>query len=61
MAATTVVSWNIARRHKPWRDLAAMDADVALLQEATPPPPDVAGVVDTGPPEHWDSHGWNSR
>ena len=61
MATTTVVSWNIARRHEPWRQLATMDADVALLQEATPPPPDVAGVVDTGPPEHWDSHGWNSR
>ena len=61
MAATTVVSWNIARRHEPWRELAAMDADVALLQEATPPPPDVHLGRHTGPPEHWDSHGWNSR
>ena len=58
---TTVVCWNIARRQEPWRQLAAMDADVALLQEATPPPPDVADEVDTGPPAHWDSHGWNSR
>ena len=24
-------------------------------------PPDVAGEVDTGPVEHWDSHVWNSR
>ena len=23
--------------------------------------PDVAGEVDTGPVEHWDSHVWNSR
>ena len=61
MVATTVVSWNIARRHEPWRQLAAMDADVALLQEATPPPPDVAAEVDTGPPEHWDSRWHEGR
>ena len=58
---TTVVSWNIARRQEPWRQLAAMDADVALLQEAVLPPADVAAQVDTGPQAHWDSHGWNSR
>ncbi len=56
----TIVSWNINKRAEPWRELAAMDADVALLQEAAPPPCDAAGEVDTGPPEHWDSHGWNS-
>ncbi len=32
-----------------------MDADVALLQEASLPPDDVAAKVDTGPREHWDS------
>ena len=58
--AITVVSWNIAKRAKPWRQLAGMGADVALLQEAGRVPPDVAGAVDTGPPEHWDSHRWNS-
>ena len=58
---TTVVCWNIARRHEPWRQLAAMDADVALLQEAVLPPADVAAQIDTGPQAHWDSHGWNSR
>lgn len=57
----TVVSWNIGKRQEPWRQLVGMDADVALLQEATSPPPDVARGVDTGPPEHWDSHIWNSR
>ena len=38
-----------------------MGADVALVQEAGVPPADVAESVDTGPPEHWDSHIWNSR
>ena len=68
-----VVSWNIATRHEPWRHLLRMDADVALLQEATPPPEDVvlprdaslppaqgAGPLDIGPQEAWDSHSWNS-
>ena len=58
---TTVVSWNIAKWHQPWRQLLDMDADVALLQEAGMSPPDVAESVDTGPAEHWDSHVWNSR
>ncbi|MDE2934789.1 MAG: hypothetical protein OXS47_13105 [Chloroflexota bacterium] len=54
--AIKVVSWNIGRRHEPWRQLAGMDADVALVQEAGSPPDDVAGRVDTGPEEHWNSH-----
>ena len=58
---TTVLSWNIAKRSEPWRQLLQMDADIALLQEAVQPPPDVADKVDTGPVEHWDSHVWNSR
>ena len=58
---TTIVSWNIATRHKPWEQLLAMDADVALLQEARRPPPEAASKVDTGPDEHWNSHVWNSR
>ena len=58
---TRVVSWNIAKRTEPWRQLADMDADVALLQEAGAPPADVADSVDTGPEEHWNSHVWNSR
>ena len=71
--AVTVVSWNIAKRHEPWRQLVQMDADVALLQEATPPPDDLVrlrdatlpptdctGPLDIGPREAWDSHSWNS-
>ena len=57
---TTVVSWNIAKKHAAWRQLVEMGADVALLQEAGKPLADVAGRVDTGPSEHWDSHVWNS-
>ena len=57
---TTVVCWNIAKKHAAWRELVEMGADVALLQEAGEPPADVAGRVDTGPREHWDSHVWNS-
>ena len=37
-----VVSWNIGKREKPWRELVQMaregDADLALLQEAGSPP-----------------------
>ena len=69
-----VVSWNIATMIDPWRELLAMDADVALLQEARRPPADVlgqrdsalqpgenAGLPDIGPEESWDSHSWNSE
>lgn len=56
----TVVSWNVGKRQEPWRQLVNMDADVALLQEAGSPPNDVAGRIDTGPEEHWNSHLWNS-
>ncbi len=68
-----VVSWNIGKMHEPWRQLLRMDADVALLQEATPPPDDLvrlrdaalpptegAEPLDIGPREAWDSHSWNS-
>ena len=44
-----IVSWNIARRDEPWRWLLDMDADIALLQEARPPPADVAGRVEVDP------------
>ena len=59
-AAIKVVSWNIATMIEPWRELVAMDADVALLQEARPPPAEIAELLDIGPQESWDSHSWNS-
>ena len=59
--ATTVVSWNLSKRHEPWRQLVSMGADAALLQEAGVSLADVAESVDMGPPEHWDLHIWNLR
>ena len=41
-----VVSWNIAHKREPWRVLAGMDADIALLQEAGAPPPEVASRIE---------------
>lgn len=58
----SLVSWNIAKRHQPWRELVSMgDVDVALIQEAGRVAPDVADRVWLGPEAHYDSHGWNSR
>jgi len=66
---TTVVCWNIDKQSEPWRELVAMGADVALLQEAGDMPEDIAErrdvgpgcKFDTGPDGHWDAHTWNSR
>jgi endonuclease/exonuclease/phosphatase family metal-dependent hydrolase len=44
-----IVAWNIARREECWRALLGTDADLALLQEATPPPPDIAERFDIDP------------
>ena len=44
-----IVSWNVARMIEPWRVLADMDADLALLQEAAAPPPDVAERLEIDP------------
>src|SRR5262249_52327285 len=46
-----VIAWNIARRDEAWRYLLDSDADIALLQEAAAPPPDVAQrlEVDSAP------------
>ena len=56
-----IVSWNIGGYpSQSWRDLPTMDADIALLQEASRPPPDVAEriMVDPGP---WDTAGAEYR
>ena len=44
-----IVSWNIAGTHEPWRRLLDMDVDLALLQEARKPPPDVAKQIEADP------------
>ena len=46
---TKIISWNIARRREPWRHLLDMDADIALLQEAAEPPPEIAARVAIDP------------
>lgn len=52
-----IVSWNISRKWEPWRELMSMAwqgaADVALLQEAGRPPPDLVLPVQHGPDEFW--------
>jgi endonuclease/exonuclease/phosphatase family metal-dependent hydrolase len=44
-----MISWNIAQREEAWRLLLDVDADIALLQEATEPPADVARALDVDP------------
>ena len=55
-----VVSWNIARRRKPWHELAEMAsrgaADVALLQEAGSPPGDLVRLLPDGDDVFWSRH-----
>jgi exonuclease III len=55
-----LISWNIAGRKEAWHRLLDTDADVALLQEAREPPPDVAAktVVDTEP---WLTYGSETK
>ena len=51
-----VVSWNIETMDEPWRELLAMDADVALLQEAGTVPEDVLDQVELSPHMPWLSY-----
>ena len=55
-----VVSWNIGKREKPWRELVQMasegEVDVALLQEAGSPPGDVVDRI-----EYVDGVFWNRQ
>ena len=60
-----VVSWNIAKKWEPWRELAEMvrrgEADVALLQEAGNPPPGLAHPVRYGSEEFWKDRPYEGR
>ena len=49
----TIINWNIGFSREPWRELVAMDADVALLQETCTPPPEVSDRVSFNPHRHW--------
>ena len=44
-----VISWTSARREEAWRLLLDGNADIALLQEAAPPPADVAARLEVDP------------
>jgi hypothetical protein len=44
-----IIDWNIAHRDEPWYILSESDADLALLQEAGPPPEDIAVKFDIDP------------
>ena len=50
----TLVCWNIEHKRASWRMLREMEADVALLQEARPPPADVdISLHDINDPGEW--------
>ncbi|MYA05742.1 MAG: endonuclease/exonuclease/phosphatase family protein [Caldilineaceae bacterium SB0664_bin_22] len=55
-----LVSWNIAKRRKPWRVLVEMarrgEFDVALLQEAGNPPGDLVDTLEFDNDVFWDRH-----
>lgn len=51
-----IVSWNIAHRIEPWRVLVDSGVDVALLQEAQRPPPDLSDMVEIDAAE-WRTEG----
>ena len=53
---TTIVSWNIDTRVKPWEQLLDMDADVALLQEVNSVPRHIANRVEVSPYDPWNKH-----
>jgi len=44
-----IVAWNIRHRAESWRFLLNTDADIALVQEAAAPPPDVAQTIAVDP------------
>ena len=52
---TRIVCWNIGKRNpQPWTELLEMEVDVALLQEASRVPPDLARPVEWGPQYPWE-------
>ena len=55
--AIKVVSWNIGGRVEPWHSLLGMDEDVALLQEASQPPENLARPIAVDPAP-WRTAGW---
>ena len=57
-----LVSWNMARVAGHWHDLVAdAELDVALLQEAVPPPSELIRETIPAPDEAWVTPGANRR
>jgi len=50
-----IISWNIAHRKESWHQLLSSDADIALLQEASEPPPEIKEQIDIDS-EPWETH-----
>lgn len=55
-----IISWNIGRRDAAWRHLTSCDADVALLQEAAPPPLELSDAFEVDPAP-WSTEGLGQR
>ena len=55
-----IISWNMAHKHDSWRCLLDMDIDLALLQEAGRPPPDVADRIEADPAIEVDAVPWET-
>ena len=55
-----IISWNIGRRVASWRELERCDADLALLQEAVPPPRDMSETLEVDPAP-WATQGHGQR
>ena len=56
-----IISWNMAHWHDPWRCLLDMDIDLALLQEAGKPPPDVAERIQADPAVEVNPGPWETK
>ena len=55
-----IISWNMQRKHRSWHCLLDMDIDLALLQEAGKPPPDVAERIQAEPSIEINSAPWQT-
>ena len=55
-----IISWNMAHKYASWRRLLDMDIDLALLQEAGKPPPDVAERIRANPAIEVDAAPWET-
>ena len=55
-----IISWNMRQKHDSWRCLLDMDIDLALLQEAGKPPPDVAQRIQADPAIEVDTAPWRT-